>query len=219
MNRFDLQNKSDEEVKALADQGEWIGIFDYGIRMYCQQRYQESFDYLYQIKDSSNFVVWEYLINIAYYELPDIISDKELVTLLKRRHRRGTSSYDYILADCYEKGRGVKKNLRRYNELLAMCARDGSVFATLELASNYEKGYGVPQDYAEAYALYYNYYDEHGKMNWTCAYKVAYYMLHELGGAKKDEASIEFYLRYASRTEQKARDLYKEVFGKEPQIN
>ena len=219
MNRFDLQGKSDEEVKALADKGEWIGIFDYGIRMYCKGRYQESFDYLYRIKDSDNSFVWEHLIHIAYEELPGVMSDEELIALLKKRHAKGTSSCDYILAECYEKGRGVKQDLAKYNELLLGCVNDGSLFATLELARNYETGHGVKQDYAKAYDLYLSYYDEHGKRNSYCAYKVACYMLEERGGAKKDYPSIEFHLRFASRGEKRARALYEEIFGKEPAVS
>ena len=43
MNRLDLQDKTDEEVKALADAGEYIAIFEYGIRLFNQDRYRESY--------------------------------------------------------------------------------------------------------------------------------------------------------------------------------
>ena len=219
MNRFDLQDKTDEEVKELADKGEWIGIFDYGLRMVAQDRYEEAFKYLYQIKDSNNFFVWEQLINIAYYEIPGIMSDEELIELLFRRHNYGTSSYDYILAYCYEKGRGVEKDLAKYNEYLAICAEDGSSFATLELAHNYEVGYGVEVDLKKAYDLYLNYHDEHFKKDYRCEYQVAYYMLHELGGAKRNYSQIEYHLSYAARVLGEARELYREIFKKDPAVD
>ena len=59
MNRYDLEDKSDEYVKELADSGNFTGIFEYGWRMFNQERYQESFDYFIKIKDYNNFIVWE----------------------------------------------------------------------------------------------------------------------------------------------------------------
>ena len=43
-------------------------------------------------------------------------------------------------------------------------------------------------------------------------------MINEWGGAKKDLIDIEYHLRYASRVYEEARVLYKELFGKDPEI-
>ena len=218
MNRYDLASWSDEKVKKLADSGDYTGIFEYACRMYAQEKYEESFRYFYKIKDYDNSWVLERIIDIADFYLKGIISDEEIVTLLKRRHSHGVSYYTHKLADCYEKGRGVKKNIKKYIELLTMVANDGSCSATIELAENYEKGYGVEKSLSKAYRLYYDYIDEHYKKDYWCAYKAALYMINEWGGAKKDMADIEYHLRFASRVYEEARVLYKELFGKDPEI-
>ena len=215
MNRYDLANKSDEKVKALADSGNFTGIFEYGWRMYNQEKYQESFDYFIQIVDYDNFIVWERIITLAYSYLPQAMSDEELFALLIRRHNYGSSYYSYILAYFYRDGRGCKKDLKKYIELLKICSNDGSMYATHELAECYEKGFGVRKSLKKAYQVYYWWLDDHGKPDPWCEYKVAYYMLHELGGAKKDMNQIEYHLRYACKVHQEARKLYKELFGKE----
>lgn len=217
MNRFDLQNKTDEEVKLLADSGNYVGIFEYAIRMYNQDRYKESFEYFYKIKDWGNFIVWEYIIKIAYYYEKDALTDKELFDFLIKRHNYGSSFYSYILAYFYRDGRGTRKSLRKYIELLTICSHDGSANATIELAECYENGFGVKKSLKKAFDVYYHFVDDHCRMDYWCAYKVAYYMLHELGGAKKDMPSIEYHLRYAARVHEEARRLYRELFNKEPE--
>ena len=217
MNRFDLQSWNDEEVKNLADKGEFIGIFEYAIRLYNQEKYRESFAYFYKIKDYDNFFIWEHIISIAYHYEKGIISDKEIFDFLIRRHNKGSSYYTYILAYFYKEGRGTRKSLKKYIEMLSICAKDGSSSATIELAECYEKGIGVNKSLNKAFDLYYHYVDEHCKMDYWCAYKAAYYMLHELGGAKKDMRSIEYHLRFASRVHQEAKTLYKELFNKDPE--
>ena len=218
MNRYDLASWSDEKVKKLADSGDYTGIFEYACRMYAQEKYEESFRYFNKIKDYDNSWVLERMIDIADFYVKGIISDEEIVKLLKRRHSHGVSYYTYKLADCYEKGRGVEKNIKKYIELLTMVANDGSCSATIELAENYEKGYGVEKSLSKAYRLYYDYVDEHYKKDYWCAYKAALYMINEWGGAKKDMIDIEYHLRYASRVYEEARELYKELFGKDPEI-
>lgn len=216
MNRRDLVNWTDEQVKELAGTGDFIGAFEYGIRMYNQDRYQESWDYLYPLVNSNNFFIWEHVINIAYYYLKGIISDKELFKLVLKRHNYGSSSYSYILAYLYRDGRGCRRSLKKYIELLQTCSNDGSAFATYELAKCYEEGFGVRKSLRKAFHIYYYWVDDHGKMDTWCAYKTAYYMLHELGGAKKDMKSIEFFLRYAAWVHEEAAELYKELFNEEP---
>ena len=217
MNRFDLQDKSDEYVKELADKGEFIGIFEYGMRLYNQDKNEEAFSYLYKLKDYNNFFIWERLIDIAYYEVKGIISDEELFQLLLKRHNYGVSSFSYILAYCYKDGIGTEKNIKKYIEVLKMVANDGSRYATIELAECYEKGFGVRKNLKKAFDLYYHYVDEHFKMDFECAYKSALYMLNEWGGAKKDMMQIEYHLRYAARVENEAKKLYIELFNKEPE--
>ena len=218
MNRYDLQDKEDECVKELADGGNFTAIFEYGWRMYNQERYQESFDYFMKIKDSSNFIVWERIITLAYDYLPNAMSDEELFKLLLKRHEHGSSYYSYILAYFYRDGRGCEKDLKKYIELLKICSNDGSMHATYELAECYEKGFGVEQSLEEAFKVYYWWLDDHGRRDSWCEYKVACYMLHEWGGAKKDMNAIEYHLRYACRVHQEARDLYRELFGKEAEV-
>ena len=215
--RKDIENWSDEQVKALADTGHYTGIFEYACRCYAQEKYEESFKYFYQLKDFDNSFIWERLIDIADFEVKGIISDKEIFELLLKRHNRGVSYYTYKLADFYEKGRGVRKSIKKYIELLTMVAYDGSCSATIELAENYEKGYGVKKSLRKAFRLYYDFVDEHYKKDYWCAYKAALFMLNEWGGAKKDMSNIEYHLRYASRVHQEARDLYKELFNKNPE--
>ena len=216
MTRKDLETWTDEQVKELADSGNFTGIFEYGWRMYNQERYQESFDYFIKIKDYDNFIVWERIITLAYSYLPNAMSDKELFELLLRRHNRGSSSYSYILAYFYRDGRGCEKDLNKYIELLKICSNDGSTYATYELAECYEKGFGVPQSYEEAFKVYYYWLDDHGRPDPWCEYKVAYYMLHELGGQKKDMKAIEYYLKRAAWVHSEAENLYIELFGEQP---
>lgn len=215
INRFDLEHASDEQVKKLADQGNFTGIFEYGMRMYNQDRYQESYDYLIKLVNFNNFIVWERIISLAYSYLPGVMSDEELFNLLLRRHNHGSSYYSYILAYFYRDGRGCKKDLKKYIELLRICSNDGSTYATYELAECYEKGFGVRKSYKKAFEVYYYWLDDHGRRDCWCEYKVAYYMLHKLGGTKKDMDSIEYHLRYACKVHKEARKLYKELFNKE----
>lgn len=215
INRLDLEHASDEEVKKLADSGNFTGIFEYGMRLFNQEKYQESYDYLIKLINSNNFIVWERIITLAYSYLPNVMSDEDLFKLLLRRHNRGSSYYSYILAYFYRDGRGCQKDLNKYIELLKICSNDGSMYATYELAECYEKGFGVVQSYKDAFDVYSNWLDDHGKRDYWCEYKVAYYMLHELGGTKKDMDSIEYHLRYAAKVHEEARKLYKELFSKE----
>ena len=217
MNRFDLVNKSDEEVKALADENVGAAILEYGFRLEDKEKYEEAFVYFRKSKERGNTFALERMITIAYYYAPNIISDKELFNLAKERHLKGVSYYTYILAYLYKNGRGVKKNLKKYAEYLLMCANDGSSTATIEMAECYEKGIGVAKDLRKAFDLYYNYIDEHCKKDTTCEYKVALYMLNELAGQKKDMEQIEWHLRYAAtRYNKEALKLYIELFGKDP---
>ena len=216
MNRYDLKDNTDEEVKALADTGNYTGIFEYACRMYAQNRYEESFRYFYKIKDYDNFWVWERLIEIADYHVKGIISDEEIVELLFRRHSRGVSYFTYKLAHFYEIGRGVKKSIKKYIELLTMVANDGSCSATIELAENYEKGYGVKKSLRKAYQLYSYYLDEHCKMDFWCSYKTAVYMLHKWGGAEKNMNLVKYHLEYGARVYNVARNLYIELFNEDP---
>ena len=219
MNRLDLQDKTDEEVKALADAGEYIAIFEYGIRLFNQERYRESYEYLKQIEKYDNFLVWERIVDIAYYYEKDLLADKEIFDLLTKIHSKWSSSYTYILADFYRDGRGVEKDLKKYVELLRECANDGSCYAVAELAKCYEEGIGVRKSLKEAFKIYYNFYDDHGKMDYWCAYKSAVYMLNGWGGAKKDMEHIKISLKYASRVHQEARELYKQLFPNDTEIN
>lgn len=213
--RADLKDINDKDIKSLADKGNKSCIFEYGLRLYDLDQYEESFKYLYQLVDIDNSFIWERIINIAYEHIPGILTDEELFRLLLKRHEKGSSYYSYILSYFYREGRGCKKDLTKYNELLRICSNDGSMSATYELAGNYEKGYGVIQSYEEAFKIYYYWLDDHGRKDYWCAYKAAYYMYHEIGGAKKDLGQIEYLLVYASRVYQEARDLYKEIFNKE----
>ena len=216
MNRFDLEDKSDEYGKELADSGNFTAIFDYGFRMYNQEKYEESFKYFYQLKDSSNFIVWEKIITLATEYLPGIISDKEIFEFLLKRHARGSSIYTYKLAYFYRDGRGTRRSLKKYIECLKACSNDRSKYATIELAECYEKGFGVRQSYRKAYQLYYYYVDDHDKMDYTCAYRAALYMLEEKGGAKKEMWLIKYHLRYAARIIDEAKELYIKLFNEEP---
>ncbi len=216
MNRLDLQNKTDEEVKSLADSGNFIGIFEYGMRLYNKENYKEAFKYLYSVKDHDNFFIWEKIIDIAYYYEKGIISDKELFDMVMKRHLHGSSHYTYILAYLYRDGRGTRRSLKKYIECLKICSNDGSAFATYELADCYEKGIGVKKSPHKAFNVYYNWLDDHGRMDYLCAYKTALYMLNEWGGAKKDMSNIEFHLRYAARGEREAEKLYIELFRADP---
>lgn len=216
MTRNDLETWTDEQVKELADKGEFIGAFEYGIRMYNQDRYQESWDYLYPLVNHNNFFIWNHIIDMADYYLKGIISDKELFELLVRRHNYGSSSYSYKLAHMYRDGRGCRRSLTKYIELLKICSNDGSTYATYELAECYENGFGVRKSMKKAFEVYYYWLDDHGRPDPWCEYKVAYYMLHELGGAKKDMTSIEYYLKRAAWVHSVAENLYIELFGEQP---
>ncbi len=216
MNRFDLQDKSDEYVKELADSGNYTAIFDYAYRMYNQDRYEEAFAYFYKIKDYKNTFVWQMIIEIALSYLPGVISDEEIYQFLLRRHEAGVSIYTYYLADFYEKGRGCRKSLKKYIECLASCAYDGSSYATIELAECYERGYAVRKSYRKAFKLYDNYLDDHCRLDYECAYRSALYMLHGLGGAKNSVYKLEYNLRYAARINHEAKDLYIQLYNKEP---
>ena len=216
MNRLDLKDKTDEEVKELADSGNFTGIFEYGIRLYNQERYREAFDYLIKIEKYDNCFVWERIVDIVYYYENDLLTDKELFDLLTKIHNKWSSSYTYILADFYRDGRGTEKDLKKYVELLRECANDGSTYAVAELAKCYEEGIGVEKSLEEAFKVYYYFYDDHGKMDYWCAYRVAIYMLNEWGGAKKELGQIKYYLGYACRSMPEARKLYAELFNEEP---
>ncbi len=217
-NRYDMEGWKDDKVKKLADQGNPSCIFEYGLRLYEKEQYEESYKYLIQISKGDNFYILERIIEIAYYYCKGIMSDEELFALLLRRHNHSSSFYSYILAYFYRDGRGCKKDLDKYIELLKICSSDGSSHATHELAECYEKGFGVPQSYEEAFKVYYYWVDDHCRMDYWCAYKAAYYMYHEIGGAKKDMDNIEYHLRYACRVHEEARKLYKEIFGKEVEL-
>ena len=217
LNRLSLESYSDEDVKILADKGNGNAIYEYAMRLYNHEQYQESWDYFMKIKDCNNFFIWERIISLAYSYLPGIISDEELFNWLIKRHNHGSSYYSYILADFYRDGRGCKQDLDKYIELLKICSNDGSTYATYELAECYEKGFGVPQSYEEAFKVYYYWVDDHGRPDRWCEYKVAYYMLHELGGAKKDMNAIEYHLRYAVQVYEEAKKLYRKLFNKDPE--
>lgn len=214
--RNDLKDYSDRQVKRLADQGNVIAIFEYGMRLENRNQYKRAFKYLYKLKDIDNFFIWERLITLADFYCKGIISDKEIFKLLKKRHKYGVSYYSYVLAGFYLKGKGCKKSIKKYIELLKLVAMDGSCSATIELAENYEKGFGVKKSLKKAYELYYNYVDEHYRKDYWCAYKSAVYMLNRWGGAKKDMSNIEYHLRYASRVHKEAKELYLKLFNKEP---
>ena len=216
MNRYDLEKWSDEEVKKLADMGNYTATYEYGERLYFQKLYKESFKYLYSLVNYNNFLIWERIIDIVYNYEKDLLSDKELFNLLLRRHQHGSSYYSYILADFYKEGRGTRRSLKKYIELLIICSNDGSASATQELAECYEKGFGVKKSLRKAFKTYYYYYDEHGKKDYWCSYKVALYMLNEWGGAKKDMGQIRYYLEYAARVVNEARELYIELFNEDP---
>lgn len=217
--RYDLEDWTDEEVKKLADKGNQSCIFEYGIRLYSRNEYEESFKYLYQLVNLDNFYIWERIITIAYSYVPGLMSDEELFKLTLRRHEYSSSYYSYILAHMYRDGRGCKQDLDKYIELLKICSNDGSMYATYELAECYEKGFGVPQSYEEAFKVYYYWLDDHGKRDYWCEYQVAYYMYHELGGQKRDLNSIKYHLEYACRSVPEARALYKEIYGEEYKID
>jgi len=214
--RLDLEGYSDKEVKKLADQGNFIAIFEYGMRCYNKNRYKTAFKYLYSIIDCNNSYIWTRVYDLTYY-VKDALTDKQKFELLCRIHSHDSSIYSYYLARYYEKGIGCRKSLKKYNELLAICARDGSRYATIELAENYEKGYGVRKSMRKAFQLYDGYLDEHCKMDWWCAYKSAYFRYHKLGGAKKEMCAIEHDLRFAAQMYNQAKQLYIEIFGKEPE--
>lgn len=216
MNRNDLANWSDEEVKALADTGNYTAIYEYGERLYFQKRYRESFKYLYSLVDYDNFLIWERIIDIVRGYEPDLLKDKELFNLLLRRHQYSSSSYSYTLAHFYRDGIGTRRSLKKYVELLAICSNDGSIYATKELAECYERGFGVRKSLRKAFKIYYYFYDEHGKKDFWCSYKVAIYMLNEWGGAKKDMHLIKYYLEYAAKVLNEARELYIELFNEDP---
>lgn len=214
-NRNDLKDKSDLEVKKFADEGDFVAIFEYGMRLYSESNYEESFKYLYSIKDADNFFIWERLVDLNDY-LKDKMSDEEVFELLVKIHSKVANAYSYQLAECYEKGIGCKKDLDKYIEILTKCANDGSSYATIELAENYEKGYGVEKSLQKAYELYSNYVDDHFRKDYWCAYKTALYMLNEWGGATKDMNSIKYNLEYASKVHKEARELYKQLFNEDP---
>ena len=214
--RFDLEDWTDEQVKQLADSGNYTGIFEYACRMETAENYKEAFAYFYKIKDFDNSFVWERLITIAISYEKGIITDEEIFELLLRRHSRGVSYYTYVLAGFYEKGRGTRKNMKKYIECVALCAHDGSQCATIELAECYEKGYGVRKYLKKAYELYRDYYDDHCRRDYLCCYKVAIYMLHGWGGAKKNMSDVKYYLAYAARVYEEARELHIELFNEDP---
>ena len=216
MNRLDLENKTDNEVKELADQGNKTAMMEYGVRLNAQGKYQEAFNYLHPLKDIENTFIWELIIDLVYYELPGVISDKELFELVLKRHNKGVSFYTYILASLYKNGRGTRKSLKKYIEMLTLCADDGSASATIELAHCYEEGIGVRRSYRRAYQLYYYYVDEHFKMDYYCAFQAALYQLEGKGRVKKDLNDIKYHLRYASRIYEEAKDLYIKLFNEEP---
>lgn len=216
--RNDLNGVSDKEVKKLADGGNYIAIFEYGMRLYCKNRYKQAFKYLYTLIDRDNYYIWQRIYDISCH-LKNALTDKQKFELLCRIHSKDSGMYSYYLASYYEKGKGCRKSLKKYNELLAICAHDGSRYATIELAENYEKGYGVRKSLKKAFELYDHYLDEHCKRDWWCAYKAAYYRYHELGGAKKEMGLIEYDLRFAAQMYDEAKKLYIEIFGKEPDLN
>ena len=217
MNRLDLDNKTDLEVKELADQGNKVAMMEYAIRLRRKEQYQEAFNYLYPLKDIDNTFIWELIIDLAYYEIPGVISDKELFLLTLRRHSKGISFYTYILAKMYKDGKGTRKSLKKYIEMLTLCAYDGSASATIELAHCYEEGYGVRKSYRKAYKLYNGYVDEHFKKDYYCAYQVALYQLERKGGIKKDMNDIKYHLWYASRIYPEAKELYIQLFNENPE--
>ena len=217
MNRFDLEKYSDKEVKKLADQGVPAAIMEYGFRMNGKERYKEAFKYFYKLKDRDNIVVYEQLISIAYFDVKGIISDKELFELLEKRQSKGISYYTYLLAHAHKDGRGTRKSIKKYIYYLTLVANDGYCTAVVELAECYENGFGVRKSLRKAFHLYYSFYDEHGRLDYWCAYKSALYMLNGWGGAKKEMWSIEYHLKYASRVYGEAKRLYIELFNKEPE--
>ena len=215
MNRYDLEGKSNEEVKKLADEGHYAAIMEYGLRMMKEEKYQEAFNYLYSIKNYDNSIVWSAIVDIADYYMPGLLPDKEIFQLLVWIHSRVHNYYTYKLAYCYRDGRGTRRSLKKYIELLTEAMNDGSHYAAIELAECYEKGFGVRQSYRKAFHIYYYFYDEHCKPDHTCAYRAALYMLEGKGGAKRNMNAIEVELRFAARVIREARPLYKELFGKE----
>ena len=217
MSRKDYENYDDKELKALADSGIPDAIFEYAMRLRSRDENKEAFVYFYKLKDYNNSFILDRIIDIAYYEEKGIIDDKELFALMKRRHEMDISIVSYLLGHMYRQGRGTRKSLKKYIELLTLWAKAGSYVGTIELAECYEKGYGVRHSYRKAFKLYYEFRDEHGKMDYWCAYKVGYYMYHRLGGVKRDMFWIEFHLRFAARLRKEAEELYIEIFHKAPQ--
>ena len=148
--------------------------------------------------------------------LDKYLSKEEQFNWLLRFHDTyGVDYYTSVLAYWYKDGIGVQKDLKKYVYYLTECADDGSCCCLRELAECYEKGIGVEQSYEKAYDLYSHYYDEHGKPDITCLYKEAYYMYHELGGAKKDMELIKRLLIRSGRFNKEARDFYKDIFNED----
>ena len=216
MNRFDLENKSDEEVKQLADEGNKTAMAEYGLRLYNQDRYEEAFSYLYPLKDLNNSFVLGIIIEIVDEKGEALMSDKEFFKLCLTRHNMGISYYTLILGECYKTGRGCRKSLKKYIECLTLCSNDGSASATRELAHCYETGFGVRKSLKKAFKIYDGFLDDHCRMDYWCAFQVAIYRLNRYGGVKKDMGDIKYHLRYAARAFSEAKQLYIELFHKEP---
>ena len=217
MNRHDLENKSDEEVKVFADEGHYAAIMEYGLRMLDQDRYEEAFQYLYSIKQYDNFIVLSALVDLGSYYIPGKLSDKEIFDLLVRIHNRTHNSYTFKLAYCYRDGKGTRRSLKKYIELLTEAMIDGSHFAAVELGECYEKGFGVRKSYRKAFDIYDHFVDEHCKPDETCCYRAAMIMLEGKGRIKKNMLSIKYNLRIASRVYPEAKELYIKLFNEEPQ--
>ena len=216
MNRNDLASWSDEQVKELADSGDYNAMYEYGARLYVRDENREAFKYLYPLVKFNNSIIWGYVIDIVYGYEHDLMSDKELFELLLRKHNYSSSYHSYILAEFYRLGRGTRRNYKKYIELLGICSRDGSAYATYELAKCYERGYAVKKSLKKAYQTYNSFVDDHCRPDYWCSYKTAIYRLHQWGGAKKDMAMIKYELAFAAKVYDEARDLHIELFGEDP---
>ena len=143
------------------------------------------------------------------------ITDEEKFKIVKASSDRWSGYSTLVLAYYYRDGVGTEVDIDKFFELLRICADDGSLSAATTLANCYEQGLYTEQSYEKAYDIYDNWYDDHGRPDLFFLYKCAYYMYHELGGAKKDLDAIRYCLKRSGRWHQEARDLYKEIFNEE----
>jgi TPR repeat protein len=109
---------------------------------------------------------------------------------------RGNAEATYKLAQYYEHGEGVEKNIKAAMQLYALAADKKYVSAQWLMAEEYESGQKIPQDFKKAAELYTELADQGSD---RAQYKIGTFYAQGIGVEKDAKRAAEFYKKADSR--------------------